>query len=292
LDNLTLAERGEHYRKTFPQWEESWPHTTDRWLWATWLLGSSYKGSGFYGSFPHGLLKRMMSMFPDASRVLHIFSGSLPHSEHYTRFDMVQDADVMGNAEELSKHFKPDSFDLIIADPPYHAEAAKKYETPMPNRLKVIRECHKVLEPGGYLLWLDTMLPMFRKAEFEWCVSIGIFGSTNHRVRGLTGFRRKVVEEGLPIGGSFSGAIEAKLFEAQEKALKDGSVYYVYTTRAGKLQIRSAGKGLPKGHSGQYVEVDSRAAQGYASHPGGSRAARRWHFSRNSKRLIEQRKVD
>ena len=98
--------------------------------------------------------------------------------------------DVTGDAHELAKHFKAGYFDLIIADPPYSSEDANHYGTPMVNRNKVLAECAKILEPGGFVCWLDQMLPMYRKKELLMCGAIGIIRSTNHRFRVASFFRK------------------------------------------------------------------------------------------------------
>ena len=46
------------------------------------------------------------------------------------------------------------------------------------------------LPAGAFIVWLDQVLPMYRKAELKIEAVIGIVGSTNHRFRVLTVFRR------------------------------------------------------------------------------------------------------
>ena len=60
----------------------------------------------------------------------------------------------------------------------------------MPSRLQVIKECYKVLRPGGFLCWMDQVLPMYRKNEFKRVGEIMITRSTNHRVRAVFIFER------------------------------------------------------------------------------------------------------
>jgi hypothetical protein len=60
----------------------------------------------------------------------------------------------------------------------------------MVNRNKVLSECVKVLEPSGFIVWLDQVLPMFRKTELKMCGVIGMVKSTNHRFRVVTLFRK------------------------------------------------------------------------------------------------------
>lgn len=62
----------------------------------------------------------------------------------------------------------------------------------MVRRQAFFESCLSVLEPGGFLVWLDQVRPMWRKAEIDYVIGIGIFKSSNHRVRGMWTFRKKV----------------------------------------------------------------------------------------------------
>ena len=181
-----LSERASFYRETFPLWPS--PNVEHGWLSAIWLMGNAYGGSGYYGSYPGTYLRRILSLFPDAEHILHLFSGSLPPG-NYVRFDL-KDADVCEDAEQLGTHFTQGQFDLILADPPYSQEDAVHYGTPMVNRNKVVKECAKVLQPGGFLVWLDQVYPMYRKTQLKPVGFIGIVSSTNHRFRVATLFER------------------------------------------------------------------------------------------------------
>jgi hypothetical protein len=46
----------------------------------------------------------------------------------------------------------------------------------------------KRLRPGCHVVWLDQVLPMFRKDEFRIEAVIGMVKSTNHRFRVVTIF--------------------------------------------------------------------------------------------------------
>ena len=43
----------------------------------------------------------------------------------------------------------------------------------------------------AHVVWLDQVLPMYRKDAFEQEAAIGMWKSTNHRFRGITIFRRR-----------------------------------------------------------------------------------------------------
>jgi len=191
-----MAERVSLYSEAEPgqKWPASVPTVgSDGRLQGIWLLGNDYRNKTVYwGGHPPNYLLRANALFPDAERVLHLFSGSLPADPGYTRFDLRDDveADVVGDATKLSTYFPDRKFDLIHADPPYTDEDAAHYGTPPLSRNTVVREVYKVLEPGGYLVWLDMVLPMYRKAELELAGIIGLVRSTNHRFRCVVIFKR------------------------------------------------------------------------------------------------------
>ena len=189
MKSYSLVKRAEFYKRAFPNWPA--PRADERWIDGIWILGNNYKGSGYYGSYPPGYLKRIMAMFPDAERVLHLFSGSLPPGD-YDRLDINPKLkpEICADAERLSEFVKPGYYDLILADPPYSEEDASHYGYPLVNRNKVVKEVAKVLRKGGYLIWLDQVLPMFSKKELLFCGAIGIIRSTNHRFRVCAWFKK------------------------------------------------------------------------------------------------------
>lgn len=188
MKNYTLKDRAKFYSNTFQKWPPL--RVDDRWIDGMWIMGNNYKTSGFYGAYPHTYLKRIMSLFPDAENVLHLFAGSLEKG-NYVRFDIKNDyADVCGDAHKLSSYFKDKKFDLILADPPYSIEDCEHYGCSMVKRNVVLKECYKILDDNGYIVWLDQVLPMFRKDELNMVGVIGMVKSTNHRFRVITIFKK------------------------------------------------------------------------------------------------------
>jgi hypothetical protein len=186
---MQLSDRAAAYHRRFPSWPA--PRTDSRWLDAVWILGNDYRGTGFYGSYPPGYLRRIQSLFPDVTgRVLHLFSGSLTPTQGHVRVDLLpnRQPDVVGDAHHLP--FGDGTFELVLADPPYSATDAQRYGTPMPNRRRVLAEVARVTASGGNLVWLDTVLPMFAKRDWHWWGAVSVVRSTNHRVRLASMFRR------------------------------------------------------------------------------------------------------
>lgn len=159
----------------------------------TWIMGNNYRvKSGYYGGYPAGYLKRVAALFPDRRRVLHVFSGkvdlaAMPGDTVDMNADMAPT--WVADAHNLSSVPLSD-YDLVMADPPYSVEDAERYQTTMVQRNVVMRSLAAGLSPGSHVVWLDQVLPMYRKADWAVEAVIGMVKSTNHRFRVVTIFRR------------------------------------------------------------------------------------------------------
>jgi hypothetical protein len=159
----------------------------------TWIMGNDYRvKSRYYGGYPAGYLRRMAALFPDRKRVLHVFSGKV---------DIVaMPGDTVDSNPAMSPTFVADAhdlasvplhgYDLVLADPPYSIEDAERYQTTMVKRNVVMRSLAAGMSPGARVIWLDQVLPMYRKDEWAIEAVIGMVKSTNHRFRIATIFRR------------------------------------------------------------------------------------------------------
>lgn len=159
----------------------------------TWIMGNDYRvKTGYYGGYPAGYLRRIAALFPDRQRVLHVFSGRVDLS--------AMPGDTVDCNPSLSPTYVADAhdlsgvplhtYDLVLADPPYSVEDAERYQTTMVKRNVVLKSLAKGLAPGARLVWLDQVLPMYRKDEWQIEAVIGMVKSTNHRFRVTTVFKR------------------------------------------------------------------------------------------------------
>ncbi len=156
------------------------------------ILGNDYRvKSKYHGGYPNTYLRRVRALFPDKRRALHVFSG---------RVDLtVFPGDTVDINDTLSPTFVDDcqtlenvpleDYDLILADPPYSGEDADHYGTTMVKRNKVMTALTRV-RPGTHVVWLDMVLPMYRRDQWKSEADIGVRRSTNHRFRSVTIFRR------------------------------------------------------------------------------------------------------
>lgn len=159
----------------------------------TWIMGQNYTvKSSYYGGYPHGYLARIAALFPDRRKALHLFSGKVDQS--------AVPGDTVDINPDLSPTWLDDAqtlenvpladYDLVLADPPYSVEDAERYQTTMVKRNKVMAALGRGLPSGAHVVWLDQVLPMYRKDQFSIEAVIGMVKSTNHRFRVVTIFRR------------------------------------------------------------------------------------------------------
>jgi hypothetical protein len=189
---LTWQDRIDNYEKVtgFPQ---ALFIAGDGRIVGTWIMGNDYRvRSGYYGGYPAGYLRRIKSMFPDKSRVLHLFSGKvdlnvLPGDTVDINPDL--SPTYLDDAQRL-EHVPLADYDLVLADPPYSVEDAERYQITMVKRNLILRALQRV-QPGTHIVWLDQVHVQYRKDAFDLEAAIGMVKSTNHRFRMVTIFRRR-----------------------------------------------------------------------------------------------------
>ena len=191
---LTVHDRAAAYNAAYPNYPPLVTTTDSRWLYGVWEIGNNYRNkTSYYGAFPPRFLDRLMALFPDITRreqCLHVFSGSLPASVRYFRLDSHQPAEYRCTVADYSQSGDVNLWDLQVADPPYTVADAARYGTPMVDRRKTLRALASVASNAGNLAWLDTVKPMYRKADWRLWGEIAVVRSTNHRVRMLFLFER------------------------------------------------------------------------------------------------------
>lgn len=176
------------YHHNFPKFPKTL-FLSDNCILGLWVMGNNYTTkTDLYGAYPYGYLTRIYSMFPIIpKKSLHIFSGSLPENPDYDKVDFNVGIDV----ESMSDIIPNNHYERVYADPPYSVEDCDHYGCCMIKRNKVFNECFKVMKQGGVLVWLDQVLPQYRKDEFDIIGRIGMVKSTNHRFRVITIFKKK-----------------------------------------------------------------------------------------------------
>jgi hypothetical protein len=155
-------------------------------------MGNQYGvQSGYYGGYPSGYLKRIKSLFPEKEHVLHLFSGKVDLSAlpgDTVDINPALAPTYLDDAQRLQS-VPLNLYDLVLADPPYSIEDAERYRTTMIKRNTVMAALAG-LPTGAHVVWLDQVLPMYRKDTFCIEAVIGMVKSTNHRFRVITIFKR------------------------------------------------------------------------------------------------------
>ena len=191
---MTTADRIRNYERSLPKFPKCLFLGGDKRIVGMWIMGNDYRvQSGYYGGYPAGYLKRVQALFPEKKRVLHLFSGKVDLSA------------MPGDTVDVNNRLKPTyvddaqglfhvpvkKYDLVMCDPPYSVEDCEHYGTTMVKRNKVMRVLGERLTAGTHVVWLDQVLPMYRKVDFQVEGVIGMVKSTNHRFRVVTIFRHR-----------------------------------------------------------------------------------------------------
>lgn len=117
------------------------------------------------GGYPIGFLERASRVMGirDPADVLHVCSGSMRTG---LTVDVRESRAPRVVADGAQLPFRADTFEWVLADPPYSEEyAANLYDTaafyPSPHVL--VMECLRVLRPGGRLGFMHHMVPKFTR---------------------------------------------------------------------------------------------------------------------------------
>jgi hypothetical protein len=150
------------------------------------------------GGYPIGFLERAYSTLgvTNPDRVLHLCSGSLRVG---VRVDIRSEMEPDIVADCRAVPLPDESFDWIMADPPYSEQyAANLYGTagdyPAPSQ--ILKEASRLLRPGGTVGLLHFQVPMHRpplQMVGVWGVSTG----AGYAIRAWTVFRKAQQTLGL-----------------------------------------------------------------------------------------------
>jgi len=115
--------------------------------------------------------------------ILNVFCGT---NKYGLRVDIKNEVapDIIADAHELSHHVSQ-TFDIILADPPYsNQEARELYGTPPLNYKKWAGECDKLLKKGGLLIiYHKNMMPNPNPDKYQVAKRVFIGTRVNHLPR-------------------------------------------------------------------------------------------------------------
>lgn len=173
-----------------------------------WALGPN--DTGYPGGFPRGLVDGIKRRWWGTDR-LWLFSGSFKDPAGIT-LDIKPEAKADVRCDASTLPFVDESFDFVMADPPYSEQEARDlYDLPYFNIVAVLNEMARVCRPGGHILFLHRIYPGAHPrfnhhfSRLELTAIVGII-TTN----GLTNMRALSVFEKTRELGSFEPQQEAK----------------------------------------------------------------------------------
>jgi len=172
-----------------------------------WYCGPAEKDSNkmkFDGSYPSGFLKDWKIAFknyiPEMPFILHVCAGRVPKSEGATLdIDPKYNPDYLCNAETMrygslmegEKQVPSDTFDWVLADPPYNPKASEKYyNKKLLNKSKMLQQMTRVVKTGGFVGVLDQTMPQSPPRSLECVARIAVTSVPNLDVRVFTVFQK------------------------------------------------------------------------------------------------------
>lgn len=177
-----LAQRMADSRYGFTSYERGW-------VYGQWYCGTPWKPSSYWGQFPATFLRRFTVMFP-IERVLHLCSGH-SYIKGALNLDIMPTPATDVRADAAALPLRDESFAVVLIDPPYSEEDSQRYGVKrLIKTASVLSESHRVLVPGGYVVWLDERYPSYRRKLWHLCGLIGIVTGFERRARFLSLFRK------------------------------------------------------------------------------------------------------
>jgi hypothetical protein len=159
---LSMKDRADIWNKAFP----NYPKTIfdKNWLYAVWYCGTTFQKNKYYGQYPPGFLKRLLTLFPDKKRIVHVCSGIVDQD---ITVDIKRHLRPVICADVRHLPFRENSIDLFVADPPYSREEAEKnYNNSkeiFPTMRKVMKDALPMLKVGGFFCILDIRYPSYSR---------------------------------------------------------------------------------------------------------------------------------
>ena len=138
------------------------------------------------------LLRLAEQILQKTPKILNLFCGM---NTEGVRVDINPEVkpDYLHDAHKVSELFPPESFDVILADPPYSDEESKElYGTGKLHYKVWVSECDTLLRPGGLLIiYHKYMMPNPNPSKYSVIKRVFIGTRTYHMLRVAIYFKKK-----------------------------------------------------------------------------------------------------
>jgi len=122
-------------------------------------------------------------------KVLHMFSGSLSWGDT-TDIRPETGAKIVAPYNHLP--IPDDTYDVVIADPPYNEIFAKEWKTDLPVPKRILIEATRVTKPSGLIAILHIIhIPAYKEAKVNLIGIHAVLTGNNNALRCLNVYRKK-----------------------------------------------------------------------------------------------------
>lgn len=155
----------------------------------TWLCGPP-PAKGQMQRYPTRFIYNLKKKYPiEGKKVLTLFSGS---SDIGDTVDIRPEtkASHIGSYDNLP--FENETYDMVIADPPYNELYAKEWKKDLPKPKKILLESARVTKPNGLILILHCIIvPAYAEAKVKRIAIHPILCGPNNAIRCLSVFKKE-----------------------------------------------------------------------------------------------------
>lgn len=127
----------------------------------------------------------------DDKKILHMFSGSMDWGDT-TDFNPESNAQIIAPYDSLP--IADNTYDMVIADPPYNKGFSSewtKHAPSLPKPKRILLEAARVTKVGGIIAILHVIvIPAYKVANVERIGLHGILCGPNNAIRVLNVFRK------------------------------------------------------------------------------------------------------
>jgi SAM-dependent methyltransferase len=155
-----------------------------------WLTGPP-PATGQFQRYPSRFWYNFKKHYEIPEKVLHMFSGSMDWGD---TTDIRSDTGATFVAPYNDLPIENNTYDMVIADPPYNKGFASEWTThdkDLPKPKHILIEAARVTKPGGIIAILHIIvIPAYKVADVTRTALYGILAGPNNAIRVLNVFRK------------------------------------------------------------------------------------------------------
>jgi len=153
-----------------------------------WKCGNP-SASGQRQKYPSRFIYNLKKYYPlEGKKILTMFSGSSDIGDT-TDIRPETGAKIIAPYDDLP--IKDNTYDMVVADPPYNALYAKEWKADLPKPKRILKEASRIVKIGGLILILHIIIvPAYKDCNV---IRVGIHPvlcGSNNAIRVLNVFRK------------------------------------------------------------------------------------------------------